>query len=157
MQALPQLADDLDADRRKLGGQAHQIVAVDAQRRDVAARHHRRGARRIGEAAELADDPVMAERRHVDQPGRDLDKDVDLTVEDHQGEGPLLALPHDPFIGGEGDDAAARRDTAQCRRIEAGKDRVQRQDPGNLIDRRRIHRALLRNCHADAFITGEYR
>ena len=146
VEALPQLADDLDRDRGKLGDEAHQVVAVDTQCRDIGARHDRRRARHIGNPAELADDTVAPERRHMDEPGGDLDKDIDLAVEDHQREVAMLALLHDLLASRESDGAATRGDGVQRARIEAREDRVQRQHPGDLLDRgcwRRCRRRVL--------------
>ena len=86
-----EFADDLDANRGELGGKAHQAVAVDAQHDDVGPRHHRRDARQVGKDAQFADKPVAPERRDMDQPGRDLDIDIDFALKDHAGEiaGPL--------------------------------------------------------------------
>ena len=140
-----EFADDLDADRGEFGGEAHQAVAVDAQHDDIGSRHHGRDARQVGEDAQFADEPVAAERRHMDQPGRDLDIDLDFAFEDHAGEGAAVPLAHDRLAGRKSGEAAARRDRAQRGRIEPAEDRVQRQHLLDLLDRRRVGRALLRH------------
>src|SRR5947209_7053197 len=88
----------------------------------------------------------------MDEPGGDLDKDIDLAVEDHQREVAMLALLHDLLAGRESDRAATRGDGMQRARIEAREDRVQRQHPGDLLDRgcwrRYRRRVLLPRCHA---------
>src|SRR5437764_12008944 len=82
----------------------------------------------------------------MDEPGRDLDKDIDLAVQDHQREVAMLALLHDLLASRESDGAATRGDGVQRARIEAREDRVQRQYPGDLLDRgcwRRCRRHVL--------------
>src|SRR5438270_11445441 len=82
----------------------------------------------------------------MDEPGRDLDKDIDLAVQDHQREVAMLALLHDLLASRESDGAATRGDGVQRPRIEAREDRVQSQDPGDLLDRgcwRRCRRRVL--------------
>src|SRR5437763_16852316 len=88
----------------------------------------------------------------MDEPGRDLDKDIDLAVQDHQREVAMLALLHDLLAGRESDRTATPGHGVQRARIAAREDRVQRQHPGDLLDRgcwRRCRcRVLLPRRHA---------
>src|SRR5438270_9793792 len=88
----------------------------------------------------------------MDEPGRDLDKHIDLAVQDHQREVASRAHLRDLLPSRESGGAATRGDGVQRPRIEAREDRVQRQDPGDLLDRgcwrRYRRRVLLPRRHA---------
>ncbi len=109
VQSLTELANDREGNHWKVRGEAHQAVAVDPEHDEIGMRHHSRGARHVGKGAELADNAVPTDRGHMNAPGRDLDKDVGLALDDQVGEAAGVPLAHDCRPGLEPVETASRR------------------------------------------------
>ncbi len=132
-EAAAEFVDDRDGDRRVFGAEAHQAVLLDARGDNVGARDHGRGARHVGKDAQLADNPVASDGRHVHRPGRQGDKHVDLAFQDHRREAAGLAFVHQLVAASIGGDAELGSDSEQRIVVKTREDRVRRQNPRDLL------------------------
>jgi len=121
---------------------ANKLVAVDVQGLDRIERPHRRGARQLGESAELAEQGTARASGERDGAVERLDDDLDLAGEQQEGGVAHVALADQQLAGGEMHQRAALDQPGDRRRGEMREARMRAHqlDDGCLVGA--IHRGL---------------